>query len=44
MVIVDAGSTNGIVIDNERVEQARLVDGARIHLGNTVLVFHAGPR
>lgn len=44
VVIVDAGSTNGIVIDNERVEQARLVDGARILLGNTTLVFHAGPR
>ena len=44
VVIVDAGSTNGIVIDNERVEQARLVDGARILLGNTTVVFHAGPR
>jgi len=44
VVIVDAGSTNGIVIDKERVEQARLVDGVRIQLGNTTLVFHAGPR
>jgi Protein of unknown function (DUF3662)/FHA domain len=44
VVIVDAGSTNGIVIDGERVEQARLVNGARIQLGNTSLVFHAGPR
>jgi hypothetical protein len=44
VVIVDAGSTNGIVIDNERVEQARLVDGTSIVLGNTTLVFHAGPR
>ena len=44
VVIVDAGSTNGIVIDNERVEQARLVDGARIHARQHSLVFHAGPR
>jgi Protein of unknown function (DUF3662)/FHA domain len=44
VVIVDAGSTNGIVIDNERVEQARLTDGARVLLGNTTVVFHAGPR
>lgn len=44
VLIVDAGSTNGIVIDNERVQQARLVDGVRIQLGNTTVVFHAGPR
>jgi hypothetical protein len=44
VVIVDAGSTNGIVINNERVEQARLADGVRILLGNTTVVFHAGPR
>jgi Protein of unknown function (DUF3662)/FHA domain len=44
VVIVDSGSTNGIVIDKERVEQARLVDGVRIQLGNTTLVFHAGRR
>jgi hypothetical protein len=44
VVIVDTGSTNGIVIDGKRVEQARLVDGMRIMLGNTAVVFHAGPR
>jgi Protein of unknown function (DUF3662)/FHA domain len=44
VVIVDTGSTNGVVIDDERVEQARLDDGARIQLGNTTLVFHAGRR
>jgi Protein of unknown function (DUF3662)/FHA domain len=44
VLIVDTGSTNGIVIDNERVEQARLADGVRIVLGNTTIVFHAGPR
>ena len=44
VVIVDTGSTNGIVIDNQRVEQARLADGVRMQLGNTTVVFHAGPR
>jgi hypothetical protein len=44
VVIADTGSTNGIVIDGKRVEQARLVDGMRIMLGNTTVVFHAGPR
>jgi hypothetical protein len=44
VVIVDTGSTNGIVIDGKRVEQARLVDGMRIMLGNTTVIFHAGPR
>jgi FHA domain-containing protein len=44
VVIVDAGSTNGIVIDDERVDQARLKDGTRMVLGNTTVVFHAGDR
>jgi hypothetical protein len=44
VVIVDTGSTNGIVIDGQRVEQARLADGVRMQLGNTTVVFHAGPR
>jgi hypothetical protein len=44
VVIVDSGSTNGIVIDDDRVEQARLSDGTRVVLGNTTLVFHAGRR
>jgi pSer/pThr/pTyr-binding forkhead associated (FHA) protein len=44
VVIVDAGSTNGVLIDNERVERARLTDGSRVMLGNTHLVFHAGER
>lgn len=44
VLIVDAGSTNGIVIDDERVEQARLKDGTRMVLGNTTVVFHAGDR
>ena len=44
VLIVDVGSTNGIVINDERVEQARLRDGTRIVLGNTTVVFHAGDR
>jgi hypothetical protein len=44
VVIVDLGSTNGIVIDDERVEEARLRDGTRIVLGSTTVVFHAGGR
>ncbi|HEX6919469.1 MAG TPA: DUF3662 and FHA domain-containing protein [Actinomycetes bacterium] len=44
VTIVDAGSTNGVVVDGRRVQQARLSDGASIVLGNTTVVFHAGPR
>jgi len=44
VTIVDAGSTNGIVIDGRRVQQARLEDGAAVLLGSTTLVFHAGTR
>lgn len=44
VLIVDAGSTNGIVIDDERVEQARLKDGTRVVLGSTTVVFHSGDR
>jgi hypothetical protein len=38
----DAGSTNGVVVDGERVLQARLEDGSTIVLGNSTLVFHRG--
>lgn len=44
VTIVDAGSTNGVVVNGRRVQQARLDDGASIVLGNTTVVFHAGPR
>ncbi|MGZ4591811.1 MAG: FhaA domain-containing protein [Actinomycetes bacterium] len=44
VTIVDAGSTNGIVVNGRRVQQARLDDGASIVLGSTTLVFHAGAR
>jgi hypothetical protein len=44
VTVVDAGSTNGVVVDGQQVEQARLSDGARIVLGNTTVVFHSGDR
>jgi hypothetical protein len=44
VTIVDVGSTNGIVIDGRRVQQARLDDGAAVVLGSTTLTFHAGTR
>ena len=40
--VVDAGSTNGVVIDGKRVQQAPLEEGTSIVLGNTTLVFHRG--
>ncbi|MEP6761726.1 MAG: DUF3662 and FHA domain-containing protein [Sporichthyaceae bacterium] len=44
VTIVDVGSTNGIVINGRRVQQARLDDGAAVVLGTTTLIFHAGTR
>jgi hypothetical protein len=44
VTIVDVGSTNGIVINGRRVQQARLDDGASVVLGSTTLTFHAGTR
>lgn len=40
--IVDLGSTNGLVIDGQRVERAALEDGTEVRLGRTVLVFRRG--
>ena len=44
VTIVDLGSTNGVVIDGERVEQAWLRDGTSVRLGSSTLVFHAARR
>ena len=44
VTVIDVGSTNGVVVDGERVEQARLRDGSRVLLGSTTLVFHQGGR
>jgi hypothetical protein len=42
VTVVDLGSTNGVVVDGERVDEARLRDGSRVTLGSTTLVFHEG--
>lgn len=44
VTVVDVGSTNGVVVDGERVQQARLRDGSRVVLGSTTMVFHEGGR
>jgi hypothetical protein len=40
--ISDLGSTNGTVVDGQRVSAAELVDGSVITLGETTLVFRQG--
>ncbi|MFP5282689.1 MAG: FhaA domain-containing protein [Actinomycetes bacterium] len=39
--IVDLGSTNGIVVNGERVRHADLGDGTRIEIGSTRMLVHA---
>ena len=39
--IVDLGSTNGIVVNGQRVEQAALHEGSRIEIGSTRMLVHA---
>lgn len=41
VTIVDLGSTNGIIVDGQRVTQATLVDGSRIEVGSTRMLVHA---
>ena len=36
----DLGSTNGVLVNGRRVEDATLTDGAEIRMGNTTLTFH----
>jgi hypothetical protein len=36
----DLGSTNGVLVNGKRVENATLVDGAEIRIGNTTLTLH----
>lgn len=38
-MLVDLGSTNGTTLNGDPVTRAELVDGARIGMGDTVLVF-----
>jgi hypothetical protein len=39
--IVDLGSTNGIVVNGQRVQQAALQEGSRIEIGSTRMLVHA---
>lgn len=39
--IVDLGSTNGIMVNGQRVKQAALHEGARIEIGSTRMLVHA---
>jgi len=36
----DLGSTNGVLVNGHRVEDATLADGAVIRIGNTTLTLH----
>lgn len=44
VLLVDLGSTNGIVVGGRRVQQARLEDGVEVLLGSTTMTFHSGTR
>ncbi len=39
--IVDLGSTNGIVVNGHKVQQAALQEGSRIEIGSTRMLVHA---
>lgn len=39
--IVDLGSTNGITVNGQRVQQAALQEGSRIEIGSTRMLIHA---
>ncbi len=39
--IVDLGSTNGILVNGQRVRQAALQEGSRIEIGSTRMLVHA---
>jgi hypothetical protein len=39
--IVDLGSTNGIMVNGQRVQQAALHEGSRIEIGSTRMLVHA---
>ena len=41
IIIEDLGSTNGIMVNGQRVEEARLGDGSRIELGSTRMLVHS---
>jgi FhaA, N-terminal domain/FHA domain len=39
--IIDLGSTNGIVVNGQKVRQSALTDGTRIEIGSTRMLVHA---
>jgi hypothetical protein len=39
--IVDLGSTNGMLVNGQRVQQAALHEGSRIEIGSTRMLVHA---
>lgn len=41
VTIVDLGSTNGIIVNGQRVTQAPLHDGSRIEIGSTRMLVHS---
>jgi hypothetical protein len=40
VTIVDLGSTNGMLVNGHRVQQAQLDDGGTVKIGNTTLTVH----
>jgi hypothetical protein len=40
VTVHDLGSTNGVVVNGRRVDDAALTDGAVLRLGNTMVTFH----
>ena len=40
ITVHDLGSTNGVLVNDKRVEQATLADGATIKIGNTTMALH----
>ncbi len=40
ITVHDLGSTNGVLVNGRRVEQAALADGATIRIGNTTMSLH----
>ena len=42
LLVADLGSTNGTLVDGERVERRRVLDGATVRVGNTDIVVRIG--
>jgi hypothetical protein len=40
ITVLDLGSTNGVLVNDKRVERAALADGATIKIGNTTMSLH----